>query len=164
MTSRSWLAKCGGYYFHELSFSRKLFFQFWNGLWPKCCVVLSAMVCLQTLQKAPVMSSSYTSQLNSFSNSLNIFSSLSKAELTLYKPLGGRLSNIRIRTVGSLFQMDTRAFTRSKERANIHVFMQIFDWSLNLQTIQKKPCIANWADRYCMPVSCWLYEKILSYP
>ena len=52
-----------------------------------CCVALSAVVCLQTLQKAPLMSSSYTTQLNLFSQFfVSIFSSLSKAELTLYKP------------------------------------------------------------------------------
>ena len=50
--------------------------------------------------------------------------------------LGGRLNSIRagIRTVGSIFRMDIRACNRrgctsSKERANIHVFIQIFVWS-----------------------------------
>ena len=97
------------------------------------CVLygVSAVVCVKTQQKTPLMSS----HLNSFSQFFRVFSlrcrRLNQLSASL---LGGKTINIRIeiRTVGSFFRMGTRACNRrgctsSKERANIHVFMEIFD-------------------------------------
>ena len=47
---------------------------------PVCCMELSAMACLQTRQKAPPMSSSDTSQLNTFSKDYESFLLLAKGQ------------------------------------------------------------------------------------
>ena len=66
------------------------FFQFWNGFVtktpPVCSVALPAMVCLQTLQKHHWCLHHALASWTRFPSSSSIFSSLSNAESTLYKP------------------------------------------------------------------------------
>ena len=71
------LSGCEKHFFCVLSFFQLLFFQFLKGFVthtpPVCCADLPVEICLQFRQKAPSVSSSYTNQLNCFSQLLEYF-------------------------------------------------------------------------------------------
>ena len=115
---------------------------------PVCCVctLCTGVVCLQSLQKAPLMSSSYTNQLNSISQFFEFFHLCYRRLYQLSTSLlGGRLNNIRIgiRTVGSFFRMVLELATEEdvlapkKERISMSSCRYLIDPS-NLATYKKK--------------------------
>ena len=170
MTSKAWLAWVWRLLLSWAFIVSVAFFQFWNGFVtqtpPVCCVAHSAVVCLQTRQKALLMSSSYTSQLNSFSQFFEYSLRSRRLNQLSTSLLGGRFSNIRIgRTVGSFFRMGTS----SKERANIHVFCRYLIDPPNLANYQKNypsvllteltAILCLWAADYILR-KCWVFYGV----
>ena len=137
LTSRALLALLWGPLLSWAFIFSVAFFQIRKGFAtqtpPVCCVELFAVVCLQSWQKAPSTSSLYSSQLNSFPSSLSTLFCLPKAEASFYRLLWKGFIMIKIRRVGFINPTETNAWKRrgsasSKERADVHILVQIFDW------------------------------------
>ena len=145
MTSRVWLAWVWRLLLSWAFTLSLAFFQFWNGFVtqtnPVCCV--ASLVCLQTLQKAPLMSSSAAELVFPV---LWVFSlryqRLNQLSTSL---LGGRLSNARIgiRTLDPfsvwVLELATEedVLTPKKERISISSYGYLIDLSTLANYIKK---------------------------